>query len=153
MLSPLGFCLIIFVCALALKSATLTFIPPWGGVLQEEIFLKVRFQKWEGNSPTKSDFDFGRRTCRLCAIEGSFIQKQFQHLSCVHTIDLPFVPVFSFWNLRVQDRTMLPNEFTLFLSDFLHDVPIAQILCVVQNIEVNRSTLPLRFSQNAVLPL
>ena len=153
MLSPLGFCLIIFVCALALKSATLTFIPPWGGVLQEEIFLKVRFQKWEGNSPTKSDFDFGRRTCRLCAIEGSFIQKQFQHLSCVHTIDLPFVPVFSFWNLRVQDRTMLPNEFTLFLSDFLHDVPIAQILCVVQNIKVNRSTFSLRFSQNAVLAL
>jgi hypothetical protein len=110
-----------------------------GGVLQEEIFLKVRFQKWEGNSPTKSDFDFGRRTCRLCAIEGSFIQKQFQHLSCVHTIDLPFVPVFSFWNLRIQDRTMLPNEFALFLSDFLYDVPIAQILCVVQNIEVNRT--------------
>ena len=154
MRSPLGFCLIIFVCVLTLKSAILTSTPPWGGgVLQEEIFLKVRFQKWVGNSPTKSDFDFGRRTCRLCAIEGSFIQKQFQHLSCVHTIDLPFVPVFSFWNLRVQDRTMLPNEFTLFLSDFLHDVPIAQILCVVQNIEVNRSTLPLRFSQNAVLAL
>ena len=153
MLSPLGFCLIIFVCVLALKSTTLAFIPPMGGVLQEEIFLKVRFQKWEGNSPTKSDFDFGRRTCRLCAIEGSFIQKQFQHLSCVHTIDLPFVPVFSFWNLRIQDRAMLPNEFALFLSDFLHDVPIAQILCVVQNIEVNRSTLTLRFSQNAVLAL
>ena len=48
---------------------------------------------------------------------------------------------------------MLPNEFPLFLSDFLHDVPIAKILGVVQNIEVNRSTLPLRFSQNAVLPL
>ena len=48
---------------------------------------------------------------------------------------------------------MLPNELTLFLPDFLHDVPIAQILCVVQNIEVNRSTLSLRFSQNAVLAL
>ena len=48
---------------------------PMGGVLQEKIFLKVRFQKWVGNSPTKSDFDFGRRTCRLCAIEGSLIQK------------------------------------------------------------------------------
>ena len=152
MLSPLGFCLIIFVCVLALKSTTLVFIP-MGGVLQEVIFLKVRIQKWVGNSPTKSDFDFGRRTCRLCAIEGSFIQKQLQHLSCVHSIDLPFVPVFSFWNLRVQDRAMLPNEFALFLSDFLHDVPIAQILCVVQNIEVNRSTLTLRFSQNAVLAL
>ena len=127
--------------------------PPIGGVLQEEIFLKVRFQKWEGNSPTKSDFDFGRRTCRLCAIQGLFIQKQLQYLSCVHATDLPFVPVFSFWNLRVQDRTMLPNEFALFLSDFLYDVPIAQILCVVQNIEVNRSTLSLRFSQNAVLAL
>jgi hypothetical protein len=63
------------------------------------------------------------------------------------------VPVFSFWNLRIQDRAMLPNEFALFLSDFLYDVPIAQILCVVQNIEVNRSTLSLRFSQNAVLAL
>ena len=41
-----------------------------GGVLQEEIFLKVRFQKRVGNSPTKSDFDFGRRTCRLWTPEG-----------------------------------------------------------------------------------
>ena len=48
---------------------------------------------------------------------------------------------------------MLPNEFALFLSDFFHNVPIAQILCVVQNIEVNRSTLSLRFSQNAILAL
>ena len=48
---------------------------------------------------------------------------------------------------------MLPNEFALFLSDFLHDVPIAKILGVVQNIEVNRSTLTLRLCQNAVLAL
>ena len=154
MLSPLGFCLIIFVCVLTLKSTTLAFTPPWGGgVIQEEIFLKVRFQKWVGNFPTKSDFDFGRRCCRLWATQGSFVQKQLQHLSCVHTIDLPLVPIFGFWNLRIQDRAMLPNEFALFLSDFLYDVPIAQILCVVQNIEVNRITLSLRFSQNAVLAL
>ena len=139
-------------CGLDQKSAPLPPTPQWGrGYIREKIILKVRLQNQVGNYPTKSDFDFGRRTCRLCAIEGSFIQKQLQHFSCVHTIDLPLVPVFSFWDLRVQDRAVLSDVLALFLSDFFHDVPIPLIFGVVKHIEVHSVAFTLCLCQNAVL--
>ena len=68
---PWVFSSIILLCGLDPKSAILTSTPPWGGgVLQEEIFLKVRFQKRVGTTLSKSDFDFGSRTFRLCTPEG-----------------------------------------------------------------------------------
>ena len=113
--------------------------------------MKMRFQNRVGISPTKSDFDFGRRTCRLCAIEGSFIQKQLQHFSCVHTINLPLVPIFGFWDLRVQDRAVLSDVLALFLPDLFHNVPIPPIFGVVKHIEVHSVTFSLCLCQNAVL--
>ena len=127
-------------------------MPPWGGgILQEAKFLNVRFQKAVGNAPSKSCFDFGRRTCRLCAIEASFFQKQFQHFFGIHGIYFPFVPVFSLGDLRIQDRAILPDQFSFFLSDFLDYVPAAFFSGIVKYTKLHRVSFSLSLSQETIL--
>ena len=58
-------------------------------MFREKIFLKVHFQKRVGNSSTKSDFDFGRRSCRLCAAEASFVHKQPQDFLGIQRLYFP----------------------------------------------------------------
>jgi hypothetical protein len=95
---------------------------PMGGVLQETIFLKVRFQKAVGNSPSKCDFDFGSRCCRLSAIEASFFQKQLQHFFCIDGFYLPFSPVFSFGDLRIQFRPVLSEVHAFHITNLFVNI-------------------------------
>jgi hypothetical protein len=60
------------------------------------------------------------------------------------------VPVFFLRDLRVQDWTMLSDEFSLFLSDFVQNVSILFALGVVEDIKDNCTTFALRFSHDAV---
>ena len=99
----------------------------------------------------KSDFDFGLRIFRLFAAEASFVQKQLQCFSCVHTIELPLVPIFSFWDLCVQDRAVLSDVLAFFLPNLFHDVPIPLIFGVVKHIEIHSVAFSLCLCQNAVL--
>mgnify|MGYP003316950882 CR=1 FL=1 len=57
----------------------------------------------------------------------------------------PLMPIFGLWDLRVQNRAVLPDELALFPSDLLNHVPVALILCVVQHIEVYGIAFALRF--------
>ena len=45
---------------------------------------------------------------------------------------------------------MLSDEFSLFLSDFVQNVPILFALGVVEDIKDNCTTFALRFSHDAV---
>ena len=116
-----------------------------GGYITGKIYLKVHFQADLGRTPTKSHFDFGSRSCRLCAIEASFLQQQLQHFPCINLMYFPLMPIFGLWDLRVQNRAVLPDELALFPSDLFHHVPVALILCVVQHIEVYGIAFALRF--------
>jgi hypothetical protein len=92
-----------------------------GATITGKHYFECVFQEAVGNSPTKCDFDFGSRCCRLCAVEASQIQKQGKRSCGVHLVYFPLFPIVFFWNLRVEDRTVLTDQFALLLADFLNN--------------------------------
>ena len=73
-----------------------------------------------------------------------------QHSSCIYRIGVPFAPVFFLRDLCVQDRTILSDKFSFFLSDLIHNVPILFAFGIVENIKDNCTTFALRFCNDAV---
>lgn len=130
-----------------IQTTALVFPNKGGGIFREKIFLKVRFQKAVGNSPSKLCFDFGRRCCRLSAAEPSLFQKLLQCFSGINFIQLPLPLVLFFRYLCIQNGAVLPDQFALLLADFLNDIQPLGFLGIIKDIKLNRVAFPLRFSQ------
>ena len=58
-----------------------------------------------------------------------------QYLVCVHHVCVPLVPVIFSWNLRIQHRQILSNQFSLFTSYLFTNRLRSFSLGIVQNIK------------------
>ena len=75
-----------------------------------------------------------------------------QNLSCIHFAYIPLVPIFLFWNLRIQDRLVLADVLALFLPNFQKLIGSPSALGAVKNIKANAVSLAPGLCYNAVLP-
>jgi len=74
-----------------------------------------------------------------------------QYLVSIHYVCVPLVPVFFSWDLRIQHRQILSNQFSLFASYLFTNRLRPFSLGIVQHIKFDLVSVPLDLRQQAIL--